>query len=129
MRGLRAGSWSTWYAVDMSSNTRKRRAHFDPSGHVQPKYEAQQHARSADPDPRGFLRDDTHDPDSHSLQSGEQFVESVTSAANSPQDAADEVTSEELGGPFVETDAATELSKIAAAEALPETPDRRVSKT
>jgi hypothetical protein len=95
---------------------KKRRAHWDASGHVRPAYAEQQHEHRAEPDPRGFLRDDTHDPTSQSLQSGEQFVEDATSSSSNQQEAADQITSEELGGPFVESDAATELSENAKDE-------------
>lgn len=108
---------------------KKRRAHWDATGHVQPTYAAQQHEHSADPDPHGFLRDDRHDPASQSLQSGEQFVEDATSSSGGQQDAADQITSEELGGPFVETDAATELSEVAPEDGPDEAADPPVSKT
>jgi hypothetical protein len=114
----------------MTTN-KKRRAHWDASGHVRPTYAEQQHEHAAEPDPRGFLRDDTHDPVYQSLQSGEQFVADVTSSASGPQDAADQITSEELGGPFVESDIATELSPYKADEdeEAAEAPDSAVSKS
>ena len=103
---------------------KKRKAHWDASGHVRRAYAEQQHEHTTEPDPRGFLHDDTHDPASQSLQSGEQFVEDATSSSSNQQEAADQITSEELGGPFVESDAATELSANASDETADEERDR-----
>ncbi len=112
----------------MTTN-KKRRAHWDASGHVRPTYAEHQHEHAAEPDPRGFLRHGTHDPASQSLQSGEQFVADATSSSSGQQDAADQITSEELGGPFVESDSATEVSENGTDEKLDEAPDSHVSRT
>lgn len=50
----------------------------------------------------------------------EEFLTSATSGENVEQDAADEVTDEELGGPFIEENSA-DLDDIAA-DTLPEPP-------
>ncbi|HMJ14994.1 MAG TPA: hypothetical protein VK524_26455 [Polyangiaceae bacterium] len=98
----------------MSSIKGKRGAHWDASGHLRRKFDAtrQEHAeeRAIDPNPLGFLLD-ARAAGSSGLQSGEQFLESATSAENGAQDAADQLVTEELGGPFVETSASTEVAK------------------
>lgn len=90
-----------------------RAARWDSSGHLKVEYAGLQRAcsvtRAVTPDPRAFL-DEIGTNVSSGLQSGEQFLEAVTTAASGPQDSADQIVAEENGGPFLETSSSTEFS-------------------
>jgi hypothetical protein len=89
-------------------------ARRDPTGHMNPKaaasLRAQSHAHdsvkpSADP---AFLTGASSEPLAEQL--GANFIRSALTGEETTEDARDGTTTEELGGPFLETSAATEIA-------------------
>jgi hypothetical protein len=83
----------------------------DHAGHIDPKYAAELLGMSEphEKDPRAFLGQ-ARSSDDLVEELGEEFVQEVTSAEYKAEDVLNEEIAEEVGGPFVETDAATEFA-------------------
>jgi hypothetical protein len=100
----------------MTKSTLPKHVHTrDGAGHLDPAYakdlealsEATARARDA---PRLGFSDDQLRGDSLAEELGEDFVRVATSGEPDAEDVLDAVTVEEIGGPFVESSAAEELS-------------------
>jgi hypothetical protein len=92
---------------------RGRVDHRDGGGHLDPAYEARLCARASDRahdgEERAFIsRAWSADPAAE--QSAQEFVVTVTSGEDGGDTMLGEATTEESGGPFVETSAATEFA-------------------
>jgi hypothetical protein len=100
--------------VSVASAVRVRNVeHRNGAGHLDPAYEAglraRVHDRTRSTGERAFVRG-TWSTDASAEESGEEFVWSVTSGVDGGESAPDEETSEERGGPFVETNANEEFA-------------------
>jgi hypothetical protein len=91
----------------------RRVAHRNGSGHLDPVYEAQLrarvHERMQRSNDRAFLSG-MWSTDASVEESGDEFVMTVTSGEDGGESMLDDETSEERGGPFVETDASVEFA-------------------
>ncbi len=111
IRGVRAP------AVPRASVARvvgtRRVDHRNGAGHLEPVYEAALRGRGCDrvrvAAERAFVNG-TSSSDPSAEESGEDFVMTVTSGQDAGESALDEESSEEDGGPFVETDAREEFA-------------------
>jgi hypothetical protein len=87
--------------------------HRNGAGHLDPAYEAglraRVHDRARRTGERAFVRG-SWSIDASAEESGEEFVRSVTSGVDGGESALDDETSEERGGPFVETNASVEFA-------------------
>ncbi len=87
----------------------------DATGHLDPKYAAELRARSVEgkttDDDRAFLNGPrSNEPLAESF--GEQFVESVTTGeSEAERSTSEEVTADEVGGPFIVTSGKTEFAQ------------------
>jgi len=95
---------------------KRRVQHRNGAGHLEPAYEAELRARVQDrarnTGERAFVGG-TWSTDLSAEESGEEFVMTVTSGEDGGKSALstlDEESSEERGGPFVETDARVEFA-------------------
>jgi hypothetical protein len=88
-------------------------AHRNGSGHLNPIYEAELRARVQGElqrsNNRAFLNGMWSD-DASVEESGDEFVMTVTSGEDGGESTLDDETSEERGGPFIETDASVEFA-------------------
>jgi hypothetical protein len=91
----------------------RRVDHRNGAGHLEPVYEAalrgRVRARVRVAAERAFVRG-TSSSDPSAEESGEDFVMTVTSGQDAGESALDEESSEEGGGPFVETNAREEFA-------------------
>ena len=91
----------------------RRVDHRNGAGHLEPVYEAALRVRVRDrvrvAAERAFVRG-TSSNDSSAEESGEDFVMTVTSGQDAGESTLDEDSSEEGGGPFVETNAREEFA-------------------
>ena len=90
--------------------------HRDGSGHLDPEYEARLRGRAHDRarraqdlEGRAFVSA-TSSTDSSAAESGQEFVWTVTSGIDAGEPGLDVETSEERGGPFVESNARLEFA-------------------
>jgi hypothetical protein len=86
----------------------------DATGHLNPKYAADLRARSKEstppPDADSFVKKSkSSDPLAEEL--GEGFVRTAVSGEDTLEEASDEVTTEESGGPFLDSPAQTEFAQ------------------
>jgi hypothetical protein len=86
-------------------------ARRDNAGHINPRYAAEllEMSEPQEKDPRAFL-DRPRSGDDLVEELGEEFVQEVTSAEYKAEDALNQPVPEEVGGPFVETNGATEFA-------------------
>jgi hypothetical protein len=91
----------------------RRVEHRDGAGHLEPAYEAELRRGVSDRARRAAERafvNGTSSTDRSAQESGEGVVMTVTSGGDRGESALDEETSEERGGPFVETSAHMEFA-------------------